>query len=574
MGSLRSSRRKRPSRKKKGSFTSCPSGTVRRKGSRRVKSRTKRSRSRSRSNQKVLREYERLLFQPLSQKSSSQIPMLPVNESKHQLIKQATYGGYSWNRSRKISKPQLRSFLQEHHVPSSISNPFQKVCGPSKSSIAYPVIYTKDELIRQALSKGHTLEQVSPLTVPKLCDLLDLSGKPIYVKPLEKLSKKISKISGCHSKTKSHLVRLAVKHGYAKTMAQKATKKDLCDLLGLSDTASKTNALLSTQETKSKTEKINAFYEVEDASSCSLFSSRGEDDCNMVKLRSSGIPACEYDNIARLCRTKNVPTPEVPIPKTAMSSSPSLVTKIVNELKKAEQKKDILEKVLEQSPPSKQKETQREIEKMDQKIDRLGDKLDQVQAQVSVKQNDQKIDASEDKLDQAESQVSVEQNDQKNSSTTENTTISSGQDQALLSKKEKKIDVSNSTDSEIEEQIRRLSPEDPTYKAYLANKERYFSLQEEAKGIQEQIRQNQSDIRADESSAADEATKQIHLSKDVQLNSDMAKKQEEILKVSQEMRKQLQTIRDFLEKSSSNTSTSLYLPSAIHTRSRLRRSKF
>ena len=544
MGSLRASRRKSLSRKKKGSFT--PSRRVKPRKSRTFPSNARggKGTKRSRSNQKVLREYERLLFQPLSQKPSSQIPMLPVNESKHQLIKQSTYGGYSWNRSRKISKPQLRSFLQEHHVPSSISNPFQKVCGPSKSSIAYPVIYTKDELIRQALSKGHTLEQVSPLTVPKLCDLLDLSGKPIYVKPLEKLSKKLSKSSECHSKTKSHLVRLAVKHGFAKTMAQKATKKDLCDILGLSDTSSKTNALLSTQQS---TEKTNAFYEVEDASSCSLFSSRGEHDCNMVKLRSSGIPACEYDNIARLCKSKASLPSVAPSPKTAISST--FLNKIVNQIKTEEHKKEILEKIQEQSPPSKQIEIQKEIQKVDQKIDKLENKAEEVQSQLSI-----------ENLDQIDPKTI--------SSTVVQDTIPSVQDQNLSSAS---VEV---TDSEIEEQIRRLSPDDPTYKAYLANKERYFSLQEEAKGIQEQIRQNQSDIRADESSSADEATKQIHLSKDVQLNSDMAKKQEEILKVSQEMRKQLQTIRDFLEKSSSNTSTSLYLPSAIHTRSRLRRSKF
>ena len=498
-------------------------------------------------------------FSLYRRRSSSPISMLPVNESKHQLIKQATYGGYSWNRSRKISKPQLRSFLQEHHIPSSISNPFQKVCGPSKSSIAYPVIYTKEELIRQALSKGHTLEQVSPLTIPKLCELLELSGKPIYVKPLEKLSKTLSKSSECHSKTKSHLVRLAVKHGYAKAMAQKATKKDLCDLLGLSDTSSKTNALLSTQESA---EKTNAFYEVEDASSCSLFSSRKENSyCNsMVKLRSSGVPACEYDNIARLCKSKASLSFVAPSPKTEMSSSPTLVTKIVNELKKAEQKKDVLEKVLEQSPPSKQKETQKEIEKMDQTIDKLEDKLDQVQGQLSNTSVSQNVPST-------------------NSNNAVQDTISLSQESNVSSSEANKVNPvlgneSVATDSEIEEQIRRLSPEDPTYKAYLVNKERYFSLQEEAKAIEEQIRQNQSDIRADDSSAADEATKQIHLSKGVQLNSDMAKKQEEILKVSQEMRKQLQTMRYFLENPSSTTSTSLYLPSAIHTRSRLRRSKF
>ena len=571
MGSLRSSRRKRPSRKKKGSFTSFPKGTVSRRGSRRVKprkSRTKRSRSRSRSNQKVLREYERLLFQPLSQKSSLQIPMLPVNESKHQLIKQATYGGYSWNRSRKISKPQLRSFLQEHHVPSSISNPFQKVCGPSKSSIAYPVIYTKDELIRQALSKGHTLEQVSLLTIPKLCDLLDLSGKPIYVKPLEKLSKKLSKSSECHSKTKSHLVRLAVNYGFAKTMAQKATKKDLCDILGLSDTSSKTNALLSTQES---TEKTNAFYEVEDASSCSLFSPQGESYCNAIKLRSSGVPACEYDNIERLCKSKASLPFVAPSPKTGMSSSPTLVTQIVNELKKAEQKKDVLEKVLEQSPPSKQKETQKEIDKVDQTIDKLEDKLDQVQDQLSNTSVSQNV-PSTNSNNAVQDTISLSQESNVSSSEANKVNPVLGNESLVTDSVPGNKSVA--TDSEIEEQIRRLSPEDPRYKAYLVNKERYFSLQEEAKAIEEQIRQNQSDIRADESSAADEATKQIHLSKGVQLNSDQAKKQEEILKVSQEMRKQLQTMRYFLENPSSTTSTSLYLPSAIHTRSRLRRSKF
>ena len=129
------------------------------------RSQTKR-RSRAKSSRtRLIREYERLLFQPiLSTNHSSPTPTV----SKHELVKRATYHGYSWNGSRRTPKAQLERFLTNQNVSDTIPNPFQKICGPSKRSIAYPIIYTKDELIRMALDKGHPLDSLSRASVPHL----------------------------------------------------------------------------------------------------------------------------------------------------------------------------------------------------------------------------------------------------------------------------------------------------------------------------------------------------------------------------------------------------------------------
>jgi hypothetical protein len=531
------------------------------------------SKIRSRSNRQLLREYERILFQPLSNTSSSTIPMLPVKESKHQLVKQATYGGYSWNSSRKLSKPQLRSFLQENNVSSTISNPFQKVCGPSKSSIAYPVIYTKDELIRQAISKGHMLDQVSSLNIPKLCDLLDLSGKPIYIKPLEQLNKTLYSPSRVRSNSKSHLIRLAVKYGYPKAMAQRATKQDLYDLLGINQESSKSNALLSTQTNQSVPKNQNVFYEIDDSSNCSLYSAQGETYCNEIKLRSSGSKACEYDGISQVCKSKvNIPT-SVTRPKVESNT----LTKINQELKETEQKKEILEKIKDQSPPNKQIETEKEIQQLNQKIDQLEYKSEQLHSTLQDQSNKIVPMVSDNKeytsqtvttplyQEKTQSNKIVPMVSDNKEYTTQTVTTPLYQEKTLSNKM---------IDSDIEERIRTLSPEDPTYKAYLYNKERYFALQNEEKEIQEKIRQNRSDIRADEFSIVPDDVRQFHLSKNVQLNTDLTKKQDEILKISEQMREQLKTMRYLLDNPQSTTSTSLYIPYAIHTRSRLRRSRF
>jgi hypothetical protein len=103
-------------------------------------------------------------------------------------------------------------------------------------------------------------------------------------------------------------------------------------------------------------------------------------------------------------------------------------------------------------------------------------------------------------------------------------------------------------------------------------------LEQEEKDIKEQQRQNESDIRSDEQSdlgvSSADPKYQAHLTNRVVLSTKLAKKQEESLNVSKTMREQLKIMRSLLETPSSSTSTSLYLSSAIHTRSRLRRPRF
>jgi hypothetical protein len=109
----------------------------------------------------------------------------------------------------------------------------------------------------------------------------------------------------------------------------------------------------------------------------------------------------------------------------------------------------------------------------------------------------------------------------------------------------------------------------------LDNKEKYFQLEQEENDIKEKQRQNESDIRSNEYSAlsSSDPIHQANLTNRAMLNTELAKKQSDILSISQRMREQLKIMRSLLE-NSFRTSTSLYLPSAIHTRSRLRRTRY
>ncbi len=505
---------------------------------RRSKSKTRRKQQRSRSlrkrsrvfttfkgsrssNKKILQEYERLLFQPISQSNT----MLPSNVSKHELVKQATYGGYSYNSSRRSSKPQLRTFLQQQQVPSEIQNPFQKVCGPSKSSIAYPVVYTKDELIRHALQKGHQLDQVSSLSVPRLCDLLNLSGKPIFIKPLQEITKKtLNDKSTCANRKKSHLIRLAVKHGYSRAVAQRATKKDLCDILGIESegSSSKTNAVISktisATEYPEYSEKIS--HEIEDASSCELFSSQGEAYCNEIKLRSTKESACEYDKATQVCRMKKLIPVNEPVNKESLQQvNDKLEAKLVVEEKKleeAKEEKETLEELKESAPPYQQEEIQKKIDETEKVIDSQEAKVEKTEENLKLV-----ADAAQEQGVVLDTNVIPEPKP-----------IVSSSPVSLLSSEEIK-------------QIEARSPDNAIYQAYRKNDERYKQLQLIKQDLVEQQRKNERDIHSDNVSGLpeDDPARQQRLAKRGILLDKIAQVEQEELSILSEMAKQLESLR-------------------------------
>ena len=501
------------------------SKTRRKSRSRKLPKRSRSLRQRSRSlNRKILSEYERLLFQPIS---SSPPAMLPSRESKHELVKRATYGGYSYNSSRRATKPQLQRFLQEEQVPSRIQDPFQKVCGPSHSSITYPVVYTKDELIRHALQKGHALDAISHFSVPKLCDLLNLSGKPIFIKPLAELSKpsESKKISCTHLK-KSHLVRLAVKHGYSRAAAKRASRKDLCDILGLEDTnavISKSVTLLASRTAEgvtsdssvpSYTEKL--LYEIDDPSSCELFSSKGEAYCNDIKLRSTQQPACEFDKATQVCRIKKLLPPEEPANKeTLQKVNDTLEAKLVVEEKKleeAKEEKQNLEDLKEAVPPYQQAEIQKKIDEAEKVID--------VQ--------EAKVEKTEDNL----KLVAEAAKEQGVSLDTTITPLPTAPSVLLLSPEEV-------------QQFESRAPTNAVFLAYRKNEARYKELQLLKQDLYEQQRKNERDIEADKVSIypEDDPARQQRLRNRGLLLDKITNIEKEELSILSEMASQLETLR-------------------------------
>ena len=253
---------------------------------------------------------------------------VPGAYSKPELVKLAVANGYSIESAENASVNQLCRLLQQ---PNTVyqSDLNKKVCGPSPS-IQFPNVYSKDELVRMAISKGHLPEVASRSTVSDLCSLLGLSGKSV-LQPGTSQRGCLPKELGGYSR--EEMIQMAVHSGFKRSVASRATNEELCDFLHIPrmnlSSLSSVPAPLPTTAVPIRPEDL-----IDDPQTCPNYSTMGAEFCNGIKLRKDGSQACSFDVSTNKCimkaAAKSIEPELEPVSSTAKLQSDLKLAEIVD----------------------------------------------------------------------------------------------------------------------------------------------------------------------------------------------------------------------------------------------------